>query len=364
MQTISAQDIILQRLAANGLSRPFPDPLACVRSLAGIQSQFQQWAEISIMNRASSNAEMRDLAALYGSHAIINLWGQRHTLHMYVKEDWNTVSDVYEPELSGKNYAHSRHPDDFARLMECIREECAAGRTISRTEIQALVRERTKGGHPEEEYFDYTLIGLCCLRGIFFGLPEKPGIKTFVGRGSIHREPWQEDAARAEEARRDLMLRYFRHYGPATLADFRHWSGLPAGASRRCLEALKERFAVHSHAGREYYSCPEPEGVAQSSDVFLLGKFDPLFVSYKHKDWIIPAGLEKQVWRSAGWVEAVVIEGSGAVGTWRHTLKGSKMSLAVSPFAKIKAATRRKIQARAEALALFWGKTLDSVAFG
>lgn len=366
MLEISGREIILQRLARNGLSVPFADALDCVRSLAGIQSQFQQWAEVSIMNRSKSGATTGELADSYARHDIINLWGQRQTLHMYVKDDWDAVSDLYEPKIAGKNYIHNRLPDDFAFLMERVAGECAQNQMISRAKLQKLIAERTLGRHSEQDYLDYSLILICCLRGVFFGLPEKPGIKTFVSRGKLGLEPWREDAQRAAAALQSFMLRYFQYYGPATLADFCHWSGFSQGAAKRGLEAVKERLTVYAHNGREYFAHGEPAeaGIkAGENGVFLLGKFDPLFVSYRHKDWIIPPEFEKRVWRSAGWVEAVVLDGGKAAGTWRHTVKGRKMSLEVSQFAKIKAASRKKIEARAAKLAAFWGKSLDSVIF-
>lgn len=363
MSEISGREIVRRRLAGNGLTRPFADPLGCVLALAGIQSQFQQWAEISILNRCPKGLTMADLADLYHRHQLINLWGQRHTLHTYVREDWPLISDIYEPQLAGRNYAHNRYPEDFAYLLAGIAAECSQAGEISRARLLTLVEERLGRRPPEELYFDYTLIILSCLRGLFFGLPAKPGIKTFIAHHRIRDEVWQPDETRARAALENLMLGYFRHYGPATLADFGHWSGLPLGPAKSCLHSLKDSLTIYEHAGREYYTAAAPDAEAPKAGVLLLGKFDPLFVSYKHKDWIIPPELEKRVWRQAGWVEALVLAGDQAVGTWRHRLKGRKMSLEVCPFTAISAATRNKIQTRAEKLAKFWEKQLDSVVF-
>ncbi len=362
MPEISSQEIVLQRLARNGLSAPFAEPIDCVRCLVGIQSQFQQWAEVSIMNRCSGAITMQDLSHLYAGHNIINLWGQRHTLHMYVKEDWPTMSDLFEPVVSGKNYANKRFPDDFAFLMDQITEVSSKQHRISKATVLAMIEERMQGRHSEKDYFEYMFIALSCLRGIFFGLPEKPGIKTFIHRNRIYIKPWRENKARTSTALVDVLSRYFRYYGPASLADFSHWAGLPQGVAKRAISTSHERFATFTCEDREYFTHGEPAGIV-ADDVFLLGKFDPLFVSYRHKDWIIPATLQKQVWRNAGWVEAVIVDTGKAVGTWRHTMKGRKMSVQVNLFQKVKAASRKKIQARAERLAAFWEKQLDSITY-
>jgi len=359
----SKQEIAWRRMVNNGLHDPFAHPLECVTALAGIQSQFQQWAEISIMNRCLPGLTMGELAGFYLSHDIINLWGQRNTLHMYVQEDWNKVSDVYLPVLSEKNHTHKRYPDDFTHLMAQVGKQCSAHGHIPKAKVLDMISERMQGRTSASDSFEYVFINFCCLKGIFFGLPEKPGIKTFIGHKRIDAKPWQENKKRAGAALESLMLRYFQYYGPATLADFSHWSGLAQSISRKCLDSLKDRLEIYVHEGRDYFAYGDQGGKEAESEVLLLGKFDPLFVSYKHKDWIIPDELQKQVWRSAGWVEAVVLEGDKAIGTWRHTLKGRKMSMEISPFGKIKTASRKKVQHMAERLAVFWDKSLDLVTF-
>lgn len=363
MQEISAWEIVLQRLARNGLSVPFTSVQECVHALAGIQSQFQQWAEVSIMNRYSGAVSTGELSRLYQDHTLINLWGQRHTLHTYVKEDWDAVCDVFEPALSGKNHANKRLPEDFTRLMERIAGQCSLTHPLSRTRVVELIEEHRTGLHAEEESLVYMLIILSCARGILFGLPEKPAIKTFIGRGRVFENPWQAVEDRSLASLDNFILRYFRYYGPASLADFSHWSGLAQTTAKKRLALLQDDLTACSHNGREYYTHGEAGTPPSEDGLFLLGKFDPLFVSYRHKDWIIPEKLQKQVWRSAGWVEALVIEGDKAMGTWRHTLKGKKMSLEVSQFSKIKTASRKRLKTRAEKLAHFWEKQLDTVDF-
>jgi hypothetical protein len=95
--------------------------------------------------------------------------------------------------------------------------------------------------------------------------------------------------------------------------------------------------------------------------MFLLGKFDPLFVSYHHKDWIINDEQRKLIWTSAGHVEAVILNGTEVIGTWRHSLKGRKMTIQLFPLRKISKNELRQIQEKAEELAAFWKKELSAV---
>lgn len=355
MPEITASEIILLRLAANGLTQPFATPQACVEALVGIQSQFTQWAEVSIMNRTTGTT-LPLLGELYRRHALINLWAQRHTLHLYTKEDWHILSDLYEARAVTSVSADESDYAAFERLVPRLLTHCREHGAITRAEIQALIATEC----PESPWFHYFFIRQCCLRGHIFGYPEKPAIKTFMARHRLHPEPWQPDATRTEQALQTLLLRYFRHYGPATLPDFCHW-GLPQTAARRALQAAESQLTRHTHAGRDYFSIGAPSPCPDAT--LLLGKFDPLLVAYRHKDWLIPAAFQKRVWRSAGWVEALIIADGRALGTWRHTLKGRALTLQVEPFAPINATRRKRIATQAEKLASFWEKELTAINY-
>ena len=356
-------DIALRRLCGNGLLAPFGDPLECVRGLVGIQSQSQQFAELSIRNRCPAGLSTADLSAHYRAHEIVNVWGQRHTLHMYVRDDWDAVCDIYRHRSWGKKY-HELFPEAFDELLERVQREMREGGAILKSALSALVDDRVGALLTEDDYFEYAFIRFCCVDGIFFGQPDKPSIKVFVPYHRVRAEKWQPDEARAARALENVMLRYFAHYGPATILDFRHWSGLSAGETKATFARIENLLSSVACDGRTYYT----HGEAPASDVpqdrlFLLGKFDPLFVSYAHKDWIATEAQAKAVWRSAARVEAVVLEGARILGTWRHEMKGRKLSLNVAPLGKIGVRSRKKIEARAEELASFWDRMLDRVTY-
>ncbi|QQO08761.1 DNA glycosylase AlkZ-like family protein [Breznakiella homolactica] len=359
---MNTKDLALERLCRNGLLNPFVSPLDCIRNLGGIQSQFQQFAEVSIRNRCTPSPAIQDLAELYRSHRIINLWGQRHTLHMYTAEDWDLVCHVYHNRFFGKNY-RDIFPKEFAGILENLNRECRDRDRIAKKDVREITNRYMENLLTENDYFEYALIRHCCVTGLFFGLPEKPAIKTFVFHRAVRENRWEKDINRELPAVGELMARYFEFYGPASLEDFRHWAGLTAGLSKKALDLIRDRLSARTFDGTEYYSLgdiPRAEK-AESGGLFLLGKFDPLFVSYRRKDWIVPEKSQKAVWQSAARVEAVVLDGTKALGTWRHSMKGKQMDLRVFPFGTISAASRKRINRRAEELAFFWGKELGSV---
>lgn len=91
----------------------------------------------------------------------------------------------------------------------------------------------------------------------FFGIPAKPSIRKFACFSALDRKQWQESAEGFATALKELMLRYFCYYGPATLQDFSHWSGLPAIVFREVFELIEARFAAVTVDKQTYYTFSE-----------------------------------------------------------------------------------------------------------
>lgn len=358
---MNGKELIRERLHRNGLLRPFASISDCVDKLVGIQSQFQQFAEVSIFNRCLKAPKLKAFQTLYDRHGIINLWGQRHTLHMYTPRDWGLICDVYHDKFMFPNYT-GKFALDFAEMMETIEHEGVEEAYIRKERIIEILTARLGHVLTEEDYLDYLLIRNCCVQGVMFGVPAKPSIKRFASYTTVCGQKWTLDSGSTEKSLGDMMKRYFACYGPASLQDFCHWSGLPVGLAKDALCRVEPELTMQTMNGRAYYTHGEVE-LAGSNKLFLLGKFDPLFVSYKHKDWIVTKQQEKEIWRSAARVESVVLDGVKVIGTWRHALKGNRMTVTISPMAKISPAAGKRIQRKAEKLAVFWEKQLDAVLY-
>lgn len=92
--TISKQQIAHLRMYKSGIITPFNNIEECASNLFGIQSQVQQFGEISLLNRLKE-LNRNQLNVLYQTHKIIKIWGQRMTVHMFSYKDWKVVHQVY-----------------------------------------------------------------------------------------------------------------------------------------------------------------------------------------------------------------------------------------------------------------------------
>ncbi len=67
--------------------------------------------------------------------------------------------------------------------------------------------------------------------------------------------------------------------------------------------------------------------------VRMLGRFDPILLAHKVKDWIVAPPYYSRVWRPAGHIEATVLEHGQAVATWRYDRIGAgQLAIRVFPF--------------------------------
>ena len=95
----------------------------------------------------------------------------------------------------------------------------------------------------------------------------------------------------------------------------------------------------------------------------MLGRFDPLLLAHRDKDWVVPAAAYKQVWRPAGHIEAVVLAHGRAVATWRYDRIGAgSLAVRVFPFRwPLAASIGQEVRRQARDVARFFGLRLAGI---
>ncbi len=369
---MTKEKIIYLRLLKNGLLRPFDSVQSCIHNLIGIQSQHQQFGEISIFNRTEPALDSAYLTDLYSSHKIVKTWGQRTTVHMYSIEDWENISDVFFGSIPVINKCRNENPEEFDRLLTLLDNEGQKKKILSKKDILEITEKNSGGFSFDTNGLMYSLILQSTLSGILFGLPEMPHTKSFIHYDSINKKKWEFNNDKHAETLKNIMLRYFTYYSPATLADFCHWSGLKKSFVEGKFNEIKNSLEEFSFDNKKYYlpkndedllSLKNDNGFNDNKEVLLLGKFDPLFVCYRHKDWIASPAQEKEVWRTSAIIEAVFLIGNRLSGTWRYETKGKNINFNFFMFKKVNASERKKLIKKAENLALFQKKNINEINF-
>ncbi|HEU4676357.1 MAG TPA: winged helix DNA-binding domain-containing protein, partial [Motilibacteraceae bacterium] len=120
-----------------------------------------------------------------------------------------------------------------------------------------------------------------------------------------------------------LLHRYLTAFGPATLADFRAWSGVSADEAKRALALLpdREELAERSIDGTSYLSLP-PDGACESAggppDVLLLPPFDDVLFGHADRGRVATRDQLKRLVPPAVEMPGIVLVQGRAAGRWRH----------------------------------------------
>ncbi|MBC2164878.1 winged helix DNA-binding domain-containing protein [Listeria booriae] len=361
MRNLSRVGIRNIRIAKSGLVEGFDSVEACAKKLIGVQAQYQQFGEISLFHRVSSGVTLDGLNRVYADGGLIKLWGQRTTVHLYGVDEWENLNAIYAPRRTWVRKHCEELGVDLDDVLGKIDSLARTKRYVGKDEIAALLGEQAKklmtwGG---------VLIEASLTGGIY-AVPERPKTRFYAHRKWISNESvesWTGDHAGAME---DFLYRYFACYGPATLADFRHWSGLPNYVFMDAFRGIEERLERFDVDGKQYFLPVGDVDLARQdvvSDVKLLGKFDPLFVSFADKGWFADLKYEREIWRTAGHIEAVILIDGEIRGTWRYVIKGQNIAFTCYLFGGLSVSDKKRVKMEAERLAGFLEKELQAVSF-
>jgi hypothetical protein len=176
------------------------------------------------------------------------------------------------------------------------------------------------------------------------------------------------------DALAELARRFFACYGPAGVGDFAYWLGITRTAAKPALEILRDEIvevqttaegqrkllAMAADLAELNDTPPEPEAWPAR----MLGRFDPLLLAHREKDWAVAAAYYNRVWRPAGHIEGVVLDQGRAVATWRYDrVPSGKLNVRVFPFrARLPVRVSKAVRRPVRSLAGFFGAKVGDVA--
>jgi hypothetical protein len=167
-----------------------------------------------------------------------------------------------------------------------------------------------------------------------------------------------------------MLMRYLSTFGPATITDFAHWTGMPVAVVRETVhraEPLLVPVAVEGHATPLLACAADAEQLAGSLPdapaVTLLPKFDAMTLAWKDPSRILDDGDRTAVFRPAGQIEAIVLLRGRAAATWRTTRSATTAGFAITPLRRISARTRNQIETEFERLGAWTGARKTTVTW-
>jgi hypothetical protein len=133
-------------------------------------------------------------------------------------------------------------------------------------------------------------------------------------------------------ARAELAALYLDRHGPATVADFSFWSGIPKTQAKAAIAEVAEPLP-----GTEWWAtCPVEE--PDPPPVRLLPIWDTLFVTYRDRSRFVAEEHYPFVYDGDGNATSVVLVDGRAAGAWALGRDDIDLEVKVAPFAPFEAA--------------------------
>jgi Winged helix DNA-binding domain len=323
-------------------------------------------AELQIAVRCDCTVQdVRD--ALWKRKTLVKTWLMRGTLHLAratdlpiftaamskrwirVNNAWLKFFNVTEAEVWELTDDIGKALDGAPKTREQVIDAVASGR-------HERIREALRSGWG-------GMLKPAARNGrLCFG-PSRGQSVTFVSPQKWL-DGWRD--ADPESALTEMARRYVHSYGPSNQADFAYWWGNWSGVGVAAWAGLKHELVPVSVEGwRAHVLRDDLERIAAvkppATRVQLLPNFDPYLMGHAKRDHLFDREHGPKVSRTAGWISPVILVDGRVEGVWAYSLTKNRMKAELRPFAALKSRTIAEAKARAEAIAVAMGVTLESV---
>ncbi|MDG6901987.1 MAG: AlkZ family DNA glycosylase [Nitrososphaerota archaeon] len=344
--------------------------------MAGAQAQVLSAAQLSIWARSKA-CRVQDLdSAIWKKKTLVRAWAMRRTMFLLPSGELALFArgTAKRPEYNYRwALARVSSKQQLDRALDGVVDILSEPR--SRNEIARLLQGRgytmklkAGGGWGDSRAVPWVEVGgklipvgfllhAVAARDVICSGPNVGNESTYV-RADRWVPKWRD--VPQERAEEELLIRYLKAFGPATMADFALWMGLYmrdvkemwAGAAGKVAEVEIEGWKA---AVLESDLTELEKAKIESPTVKLLPNFDGFLLGHKSHRNIVDARNHKKVYRDQGWVSPVVLVDGRAVGVWSYKRVKEQLEVNVAPFARLHGAVAAKVREEAAGLGEFLG---------
>lgn len=349
-------DIGVQRLMSQRVVPPtFTDPAEVVRWLGAVQAQDflgSLWAIGCRMQQATEQTIEQAIA----ERTIVRTWPMRGTVHFVPAEDARWMVNLLAPRVVSRAQSIYRQigldQEVLARSRDVITRALADGKQLMRNDLYALLEAE---GIATGNMRGLHIIGQLAQEALicFGSRVGKQPTFTLLDEFAPHpRTPTREEAIT------ELVVRYFRSHGPATIHDFMWWSGLTMAEARPGMEAVPSQLYSETIDGKTYWwTEATPSADMHSPALHLLPPFDEYLVSYKDRS----PSLEPEntfVAAPERHLGPIIVLDGRVVGTWKRTFKKDTATIVATCGRELTSAERAAFEVAARRYADFVGMSV------
>jgi hypothetical protein len=326
----------------NRVEKPIGD---AVEHLLGLQAQSPLPPYYGLWSRLDG-FDPHELGRMLTERKLVRLTLMRGTVHMV------TVGDALRLRPLVQRVIERTHNGAFGRRMggadpeqlESAVRELLGGDALTARELGRRLVERGVGD-------DVEAIGSAAR--VYVPLVQVPPRGVWGAGGQARYQPleaWTGRELEREPSIDDVVLRYLRAFGPASVMDVQSWSGLTR--LKEVLERLRPRLLTfRDEHGKELLDVPD--GPRPDPDipapVRFLGEYDNVLLGHADRRRIIPEDFPWRAMLAEGrFVSNVLVDGS-LRATWRIERDGNRRAtLTIRPLLKLSRRERDDVAAEAQ----------------
>ncbi|MBW8802815.1 MAG: hypothetical protein AUG49_07635 [Catenulispora sp. 13_1_20CM_3_70_7] len=340
------------------LRRADMDAAEAVEHLVGLQTQIPPNHYVALWSRlAGFDAE--DFSRRFQSREFVRISVQRSTIHTVTARDCLPLRQLLQPvqdrSLKGA-FGRQLQGIDLSELAERARK-LAEQEPRTFNDLGKLLAESYPG-------YDVQALGVAARnklalvqvtpRGLWLqgGLPKHTTAEQWLGIAEA------VPAMTPEE----LVLRYLKAFGPASIMDAQTWSGLTG--LREVFDKLRADLVVfQSEGGVELYDLPDAPrpGADVEAPVRFLPDYDNVFIGHKDRTRINDSRVPKdKVFLGNSPISAFTVDGR-IRGVWKVETdkKRTAATVNLTPLVPITGAQRAELEAEGAKLLAFLAPGAD-----
>lgn len=343
--TITLPQMLAFRLERQHLLAPATDAMIAAGSLIGAQAQVHSAGILQLRARSLTGADDAAMTrALMEDRTLVKLWAHRSTLHLMPAADLPMVLGVRRLRTAAYMNWYTKEglsPDQVERLVQAIVEALALGPHSRMDLSRRLVPVLGEWARPWLEHSWGGVIKLACALGHLCHGPgpgSGPGLEMGLEAGETETGLREAKFVRLDNwlpagtpitplegptAVAALLRRYLAAFGPASPADFRKFSGLPAEPVRDAFACLAaDLVPVEWGRGRGFILAEDAPALIAAAPppghISILPLFDPWLLAHQDTGQYLDDRHRSAIYRTAGWISPVMLRQGRVVAHWRH----------------------------------------------
>lgn len=365
VKTLTWQQVTGWRLTQQGLLPRLPRRkwIEAVTRTGGIQAQLMSAAELALAARVQDLSSQDVQTGLWKKRTLVKTWAMRGTLHLLAADELPLYAAA-RSHYDNRNWVgyfayYGFSTEQYEALLAAV-PQVLGSEPMTREALAAGLTKHTGLPHLHELIVASSWgspLKPSAFRGdLCFG-PSQGQNVTFVNPRKWLGEWKPLDPQQALE---EIVRRYLRTYGPATLQEFAlwWWGGGAVVKTRQTFEALAGEIEAVEIEGTPAFALRETLDALQTSGAPKAMHLLPLFDAYtlglgRDCAAVLKPVYKRRVYRPQGWISAVVLVNGVIQGVWEYKTKSAQTVVRVTLFTRLTAAMKRGIEAEAERLGMF-----------